>query len=282
MEGLLPIDFDVSNVAEPGEVIQNLPIGDVQPNTNQPRRIFKETLIDELSVSIKEYGILQPLIVSPLKDDKYQIVAGERRWRAAQKAGLKTVPAIVRDHQERQKLEIAIVENVQRVGLTPMEQARSMYRLRQEFNMSLPEISKKVGKAQPTISNIMRLLQLPEEAQKALQSGQISEGHARAILSVPELEQQLQLLKKIITQKISVREAEHAATMFKKGLIKVGKKIPDKPKIVLNKELKKMIKETAATYKVPVAFNLNTRELRVRVETAEQLKEVLKALEKKK
>lgn len=207
-DGLIPTNFDVGGVANPGESVRQIAVSDIVQNPDQPRRSFDEDAITELADSIKEHGIIQPLVLTPA-GEHYRIVAGERRWRAAKQAGLTKVPAIIRNHKELEELEIAIVENVQRVDLSPLEQALSIVRLRDQFSLTPKQISKKLGKAETTISNIVRLLQLPEEAVEALQKNSISEGHARAILALKTDERaQKELLNKIITQKLSVREAE--------------------------------------------------------------------------
>ena len=170
--------------------IQKIQLEDLSPNPNQPRSIFSEKELIGLAESIKRHGILQPLIVSPVEGGKPVIIAGERRWRAAKLAGLKVVPAIVRTSKELERLEIALIENVQRVDLEPLEQAASIERLHQQFSMTYEEISKRLGKASPTIINIVRLLQLPESARQALHQRKITEGHARAILCRQSLPRQ--------------------------------------------------------------------------------------------
>lgn len=207
-DSLIPVNFAVDEVVAPGEHIKNLDISKIVANPEQPRKEFDQTALQELSESIKQHGVIQPLVVTPYKD-VYRIVAGERRFRASQLAGLDKVPVVIRNHEELEELEIALVENVQRVDLSPIEQALSIVRLHDQFSMSFKEIAKKLGKAETTISNIVRLLQLPEPALKALKENKISEGHARAILALRTDEnQQAELLNKIIVQGLSVRQAE--------------------------------------------------------------------------
>ena len=218
-DALIPTGgFDQSLLLDSKDRIQKLSIKMVQPNPDQPRSTFDEQAIDELAISIKRYGILQPLIVSPNSDDTYRIVAGERRWRAAQVAGLAEVPAIVRDRHELQELEIALIENVQRVDLSPLEQAISIEHLHQQFNLDYKVIAKRLGKAETTLSNIVRLLHLPQEARAALKDGKISEGHARAILALKSTPaQQTRLLELILERGWSVRQAEQFAASYKQG-----------------------------------------------------------------
>ena len=214
-DGLIPIGFDVQATATPGESIKKIALSDIVQNPDQPRKTFDDESISELAQSIKQYGIIQPLVVTPFKKS-YRIVAGERRFRAAKKAGLDKVPAIVRNHKELEELEIALVENVQRVDLSPIETAVSLLRLRDQFSLSTKQIAQKLGKAETTVSNIIRLLNLPKEAIEKLQKNEITEGHARALLSIKTDEKaQLDLLNKIITQNLSVRESETQAKLAK-------------------------------------------------------------------
>lgn len=208
---LLPEDFDKSLLLDKQDRIQKIKISDIQAGPNQPRTHFDPDSIEGLSNSIKAHGILQPLIVTSLAGtgSKYEIIAGERRFRAAEKAGLKEVPALVRSHKELEKLEIGLVENVQRVDLSPLEQAISIARLNEEFNIDIKDIAKRLGKAHSTIANTIRLLQLPDKARKALEEQEISEGHARSVLalkSYPKLQDEL--VDNIIGLGWSVRKAE--------------------------------------------------------------------------
>lgn len=221
-DSLIPVNFAVDEVVAPGEHIKNLDVSKIIANPEQPRKEFDQTSLRELSESIKQHGIIQPLVVTPYKD-VFRIVAGERRFRASQLAGLSKVPVVVRNHEELEELEIALVENVQRVDLSPLEQAVSIVRLHDQFSMSFKEIAKKLGKAETTISNIVRLLQLPESALIALRENKITEGHARAILALKTDEKrQEELLNKIIVQGISVRQAESYVQ---------ASKIVDRPKL---------------------------------------------------
>ena len=218
-DALIPQDFDKSLVLEDGERIQQIELAALIPNPSQPRQHFDEEALHQLAGSIKQYGVIQPLVASPIKGSStYAIIAGERRWRAAGLAGIKKVPVIVRTSKELEQLEIAIVENVQRVDLSPLEQATSIERLHQQFNMTYDAIAERLGKAPSTINNIVRLLQLPEAARKALHEKKMSEGHARAILSLKDHpEKQLELLNNILVQGWSVRQAERFVTSIKEG-----------------------------------------------------------------
>ena len=217
-DALIPQDFDKSLLLDDNERIRKVAVEDLEPNPDQPRQHFEKQALDQLADSIKQFGVLQPLVVTPVEGGTYAIIAGERRWRAAQQAGLKKVPTVVRTTKDLERLEIAIVENVQRVDLSPLEQAVSIERLHQQFNMTYEAVAKRLGKASSTVNNIVRLLQLPEAARSALHEKKISEGHARAILALKDLpEKQNDLLKAIISGDWSVRQAERYVVSIKEG-----------------------------------------------------------------
>ena len=214
---LIPQDFDTEVLLEAGERVLQVSAEKLVPNPQQPRTTFDELALDELAASIRRHGIVQPLVVTEVKGG-YEIIAGERRWRAAQKARLKTVPVIVRTMQQQEQLEVALIENVQRVDLDALEQAVSIERLHQQFNLPYSDIAKRLGKSEPTVSNTIRLLQLPSSAKEALRSGGISEGHARQILALKgQAEKQEELLRLITTQHLNVRQAERFVNSLKSG-----------------------------------------------------------------
>jgi ParB family chromosome partitioning protein len=215
---LIPQNFDDSILLDENERVHRLSLDKLNPGASQPRQQFDDTALSELAASIKQHGILQPLVVTP-RGDGYDIIAGERRWRAAKIAKLTSVPAIVRTLKEIEQLEIALIENVQRVDLSPLEQAVSIERLHEQFNMTYEQIGKRLGKSVPSLSNAVRLLQLPEAAKVALTQKEISEGHARAILALkdnPQLQQKL--LELIKAHAWSVRQAERFVASVKVGI----------------------------------------------------------------
>jgi ParB family chromosome partitioning protein len=223
-EALISNDFDKSLLLTPEDRIEKIPVGQLGSSPYQPRKHFDETALAELAASIKRYGIVQPLVVTPVKDGVYTLIAGERRWRAAQLAGLKTVPAIIRSSKELEQLELALIENVQRVDLSPLEQALSIERLHEQFSFSYDSIAQRLGKASSTIHNTVRLLRLPEDAREALAAAKISEGHARAILALKgDDTRQAYLLETIQKQGWSVRQAERFVTSVKAGVKEVKK-----------------------------------------------------------
>jgi ParB family transcriptional regulator, chromosome partitioning protein len=216
LDSLIPTEFD-SSLLKTTEKIESLPIERVNANPNQPRKNFDEKSIAELAESIKAHGIVQPLVVTRAGSD-YRIIAGERRYRAAKLAGLADVPAIVRSMKDLEELEVALIENVQRVDLSPLEQAVSIQRLHEQFSMDYSGIAKRLGKAPTTVNNIVRLLGLPENAKQALAQNKITEGHARAVLALKDnTAKQDELLANIIEKQWSVRQAEQFVTALKKS-----------------------------------------------------------------
>lgn len=225
MDALIPTDIEFSVMADTGLRVQNLLIQDIVPNVDQPRRQWDDASLRELSNSVKQHGVLQPIIVVKHKDSGgYQIVAGERRWRAAKTAGLKEIPSIVRSLKELEQVEMALIENIQRVDLSPLDQALAIYKLQQQFSLKLDAIAAKLGKAPSTISNLTRLLQLPKPAYQALADAKISEGHARAILALKDMpEKQIELLNCILDNSWTVRQAEQFAVRAKRSQTVVKK-----------------------------------------------------------
>lgn len=194
--------------------LDEVPIDSVTPNPNQPRTNFKQEEIEELAASIEKDGLLQPILVRPIGEGAYQIIAGERRWQACKSIGLKTVPVRIREVDEDRALELALVENVQRSDLNPIEEAYGYKRLMERKNMTQADIAQAMSKGRSTVANALRLLDLPEEAQQLLFEDKITAGHARAILSVPSKEGRQTLTNKLVDTKLSVREAENLANLL--------------------------------------------------------------------
>ena len=185
-----------------------LDLGKIVPNPHQPRKEFAADKLDELSVSIAARGLIQPVIVRPLGDGRYELIAGERRWRAAGMAGLTRIPAVVRHAESAEALELALIENIQRQDLNPIETAQAYRHLAETFDFSHEEIAAKVGKERSSITNLLRLLNLPEEIQKDVATGTLSMGHARAILGIPDRDGQLLARAAVLAKGLSVRETE--------------------------------------------------------------------------
>jgi ParB family chromosome partitioning protein len=194
-------------------VVKLVALSEVFANPDQPRKEFDPAALQELADSIREQGIIQPILVEKVAQG-YRIVAGERRWRAARLAGLTEVPVLAREFTEETRMEIALIENVQRSDLTAMEEARAYKRLMEAFALTQDEVAKKVGKQRSTIANALRLLNLPEEMQVSIDKGELSAGHARAILSVTSAENRLVLYREILNLRLSVRQAEDRAAAF--------------------------------------------------------------------
>jgi ParB family transcriptional regulator, chromosome partitioning protein len=220
--------------------ILEIGITHLKPNKRQPREIMKDEAIDELVLSIKAHGILQPILAHSVGDGNYEIIAGERRWRAAQRAGLSTVPVILKDIEEVEILEVALVENIQRENLNAMELAKAYKVFIDEFDYTQEELSKKVGKERATVANTLRLLTLPDHAKKALYEELITVGHAKAILSAKNREAQEILLTEIIRKGLSVREAEKLASAKPKGHAP-KEKTRDPNELAAQKEMEKKI-----------------------------------------
>lgn len=207
--------FSVPDAAA-GDVVKIVPLTSVEPNPDQPRKEFDQASLEELAASIKEQGVLQPLLVEVWASG-YRIVAGERRWRAAQLANLSEIPVLVRSFTEETRMEIALIENIQRSDLTPLEEARAYRNLMEAFNLTQDDVAKKVGKQRSTVANALRLLKLPEDMQSAVDKGLLTPGHARAVLSVTLLEGQRTLFQAVLAEGISVREAEDRAQKLNAG-----------------------------------------------------------------
>jgi ParB family transcriptional regulator, chromosome partitioning protein len=188
--------------------LAEVPVRAIQPNPHQPRGFFDEQALRELADSIREHGLIQPLIVVRSGEDYYTLIAGERRWRAAQLAGLETVPVVVKDAAPQQMLELALVENIQRADLNPLEEALAYKQLAEEFGLTQEQIAQRVGKSRVAVANILRLLKLPEPIKARLADGLITEGHARALLAVTDQATQQHLLSQIIKNNLSVRQTE--------------------------------------------------------------------------
>lgn len=196
--------------------IVNMKINSVEPNKNQPRKTFDADKIAALAESISEHGLIQPIVVTENKNGNYTIVAGERRWRAAKKAGLKEIPTVIKEYSDREIAEVALVENLQREDLNPIEEALGYRSLLDDYNLTQELISQKIGKSRSAIANSLRLLSLDDQIKKLLISGEISSGHARAILSLETPELRLALVKRIIEDNLNVRQAEGIAKQLNK------------------------------------------------------------------
>lgn len=218
---------EVKNEADIKEGVLTMKINEVEPNRDQPRKNFDEDALLELSDSIKQFGVLQPLLVRKRKD-YYEIIAGERRWRAAKLAGVKEVPVIVKEYTDQEILEIGLIENIQRENLNPIEEAIAYKRLLEEFNLKQDEVAERVSKSRTAVTNSMRLLKLSDKVQQMIIDDMISTGHARALLAIDDPELQYTLANKIFDEKLSVRETEKLVKEIK------NPKKPKEKKVIEN------------------------------------------------
>lgn len=229
-------------VEKPIEV--KLKINQVEPNREQPRKVFDEESLQELAESIKQFGVLQPLIVQQRKD-YYEIIAGERRWRAAKLAGLKEVPVVIREMTDQEIVEISLIENIQRENLNPIEEAAAYKRLLTEFNLKQEEVAERVSKSRTAVTNSMRLLKLDERVQQMVIEGMISTGHARALLAIEDGELQFQMATKIYNEKLSVRDVEKLVKNL--GKKKLEKKEENAQQAAVFQDLEEKMKAALGT-----------------------------------
>ena len=211
----------IHTVSKTGETI--LKINEVEPNKKQPRKFFNEEALQELSDSIKQHGIVQPLVVAK-KDDYFEIIAGERRWRAAKLAGLKEVPVVIKDYSPQEIMEVALIENIQREDLNPVEEAKAYQNLIKEYNLKQEEVAERVSKSRSAITNSLRLLKLSDDVLTLLMEEEISSGHARALLGLEDSEKQLEIAEKIAKDHLSVREVEKLVKNINQPAKKTKKK----------------------------------------------------------
>ena len=202
--------FMDNETVESGGVV-TLRLSQIEPNRDQPRKIFSEEALNELADSIREHGVLQPLLVRPLPGGSYQLVAGERRWRASRMAGLQEVPVVIREMDEEQAMEIALIENLQREDLNAIEEATGYKQLMERYGMTQEQVAKRVGKSRPAIANALRLLNLPQKVMDMVGEGEVSPGHARALLAFDDQDRIVEIAQKVKTGKYSVRDIERLA-----------------------------------------------------------------------
>lgn len=272
---LLPEDFDESILLDKKDRVQKISLNLIAPDANQPRKYFDQDKLNELAESIKAHGILQPIVVRP-EAETYVIIAGERRFRAAAIAGINSVPVLVRSSKELERLEIGLIENVQRVDLSPLEQAVSIAKLNEQFNLDISAIAKRLGKADSTIINIVRLLKLPEEAKQALANNKISEGHARSILALGfSPSQQKNLLNFIIKNGWSVRRAEQFVNECKNNQ-PAKKAASAKSKTFQTAQTKAIAKKFSA--EVAIKSKAKGGEVNISYKNDEDLERILKLL----
>ena len=199
-----------------GATYREISVGDILPNPKQPRTVFDEDELAELVHSIKEFGLLQPVVVRPSEEGGFELIMGERRWRASSKAGLATIPAIVRDTKDDDLLRDALLENIHRVQLNPLEEAHAYQQLLEEFGVTQNELADRIGRSRPQVTNMIRLLKLPVDVQKRVAAGTLSGGHARALLGLPDAAAMELIANRVVAEGLSVRATEEAVTLYKR------------------------------------------------------------------
>ena len=258
LEALFPSNVDIEKLGDTQsneEKIIEMKINNIEPNINQPRKIFDDEKMLELADSIKEHGVLQPIIVAK-KDNYYQIIAGERRWRASKLAGLKTIPTIVRDYDEKKIREVALIENIQRENLNPVEMAKALKELMEEHNLTQEQLSKTLGKSRSAIANTVRILNLDERVIKLVSEGKLTEGHARSLVTIPSPQKQYKMALDIVNLELSVRDAESLVKNEKKEKAKTNKKAKPSKFDIITKDIENRLKKSLGT---KVTFNPTTK-----------------------
>ena len=225
LDALFSTPLIEESVKDTEELVKKLKINEVEPNKEQARKLFDEEAIEDLANSIKEYGVIQPIIVSK-KSNYYEIVAGERRWRASKKAGLAEIPAIIRDDNEQKNKEISLIENIQREDLNPIEKARGIKQLMEEYNLTQQKVAEKLGKSRSSIANTVRILNLDKRVINLALEGKLTEGHCKSLMAIDDSERQYKMAQYIIESGDSVREAEKKMKIRKKTSKKNDKYLP--------------------------------------------------------
>lgn len=260
-----------------GEYVENIKLVDIEPNKGQPRKDFDDESLEELAQSIKEHGVITPIIVKRADNGFYTIVAGERRWRASKKAGLKQIPAIVKDLSEIQTQEIALIENLQRQDLNPVEEALGYKKLMDDFSLTQEQIAQKMGKSRSSVANSLRILSLPDDVVKLLERGDITFGHAKVILSCDTAKRQLEIAMKIVSEDLSVRATEQLLKE-KPRKLKKEKKIDLNLKLAFN-EIEKSMSSSLGT-NVKIADRGNRGTIQIEYYSAEELERIVNILNK--
>ena len=217
--------FMDNSIEEEAKSAVKLKLNDIEPNRAQPRKSFDEQALEELANSISTHGVIQPLLVRPLADGGYQLIAGERRWRASRMAGLTEVPVVIREMSDSEAMELALVENLQREDLNPIEEAQGLALLMETYGLTQEQAAKRVGKSRPAVANSMRLLSLPQDVLAMVERGELSAGHARTILALENAGQITALANEIVKKNLSVRETERAVKALLKGDAKKEKRV---------------------------------------------------------
>lgn len=265
-----------ATAVDPKEITIKLSM--IEPNREQPRKDFKEEQLQELADSIKQYGVLQPILVQK-RENYYELIAGERRWRAAKLAGLKEVPVIIREYTKQESMEIALIENVQRADLNPIEEARAYQKLMQEFGLRQEDIAQRVSKNRATVTNSMRLLKLAEEVQQMLAEDRITGGHARTLLAIEDPKIQLQMAEKIEKDKMSVRDVERMVKLIaRKPRVKTEGQHDEALKLIFQ-ELEERMKTAMGTKVVISRKDRNKGRIEIEYYSESELERIVELIE---
>ena len=264
--------------------ISEIALSQIEANPNQPRREFDEKALEELADSIRNFGIIQPITLRQLSDDRYQIIAGERRWRASQMAGIQRIPAYIRTADDENMMQMALVENIQREELNPIEVALAYQHLIERYNLKQEELSEKIGKNRATIANTLRLLKLPAQVQMAIKNRQIDKGHARALLSLADPAMQVKFFKEVLEKGYSVRQIEEMVAQINAGeAVKSGKRtLPDK-KVLLPEEFKVLKTQLSDFFKTKVQMTCSQQgkgKISIPFENEEELTRIIELFDK--
>jgi ParB family chromosome partitioning protein len=266
--------------------ISEVAISQIEANPNQPRREFDEKALEELAESIKNFGIIQPITLRQISDDRYQIIAGERRWRATQMAGLQRIPAYIRTADDENMMQMALVENIQREELNPIEVALAYQHLIERYNLKQEELSEKIGKNRATIANTLRLLKLPAQVQMAIKNRQIDKGHARALLSLADPAMQVKFFKEVLEKGYSVRQIEEMVAQINAGeAVKSGKRTLQDKKVLLPEEFKVLKIQLSDFFKTKVQMTCSQQgkgKISIPFENEEELTRIIELFDRMK
>mgnify|MGYP002510815335 FL=1 len=264
--------------------ISEIALSQIEANPNQPRREFDEKALEELADSIRNFGIIQPITLRQLSDDRYQIIAGERRWRASQMAGIQRIPAYIRTADDENMMQMALVENIQREELNPIEVALAYQHLIERYNLKQEELSEKIGKNRATIANTLRLLKLPAQVQMAIKNRQIDKGHARALLSLADPAMQVKFFKEVLEKGYSVRQIEEMVAQINAGeAVKSGKRTLQDKKVLLPEEFKVLKTQLSDFFKTKVQMTCSQQgkgKISIPFENEEELTRIIELFDK--
>ena len=260
--------------------LREIPLADIVPNSYQPRKTFDDPRIEELAASIKADGVIQPVLVRQVGSNKFELIAGERRWRASQRAGLETIPALVKDASDLQSLVLALEENIQRADLNPLEEALAFEQLIEEFGLTQEEVARRVGRERSTVANTIRLIRLPELVKGDLIAGSLAMGHARALLALTDPELILMAREMILSQELSVRATEDLVSKLKKAAPRKKKSRPGAGDLLADPDVKRVLADLRSHFGTKVAIRGSTNKGKIELEfySQDDLNRLLKLL----